>query len=189
MKKPENTDKIDWAKEIARKFLNTIPLFTKLPKDDTKIDKKFRTLAKFQTFATQIVFNHNTRFKTIADVDRAAHHIGMMILYKMFGELGTMDGAQHAATYNMLKLTEQYHANNILIDDTVNSIRHIVDAHNNGIIKPEKMNSEIDKIIDTLPDDIQDAARFKIQQMQSGANVSSLMNCSLRGGDRKSNRG
>jgi hypothetical protein len=177
-----------WAHKVARKFEGTIPVLTKLPKDGEKSDIRFRGLSRLINLASTICTVSHNRFKHVGEVHRAAHYIGMNILFNMYGKQDKNVKSYGSDMYEVLKVNEQYRAQCTLIDDMLDGARDILKAASVGIMSYEQRDANIQELIDSLPPNLRKLAASKILELRGGSNVTDIKEMTTRGGDRKSKK-
>jgi hypothetical protein len=187
----EKTGKLEesWCEKISRKYKGTIPVITKLPKDGEKSDIRFRGLSRLINLASTICTVSPKRFNNVGDVHRAAHYIGINILFNSYGRHGNLDKGYGADMYKILSVSEKYREQCIILDDMLDGVRHIISAGNNGILSRDKQNEHIDDLIDSMPNELRKLGRLKINELRGGRNITELKEMTTRGGDQKSGKG
>ena len=101
-------------------FSNTInsekiPIVTVVPKSSERREHKITTFYSLSGMAGEIL-EKSSRFKTMAEIRRAADYIGMQILYKKFTDKQNMTGNEYGyGFYEHLKRNETFYQRTQLI--------------------------------------------------------------------------
>lgn len=174
-----------WCSKIANNFMDKMPIITKLPKDGEKSDIRFRGLSRLINLASTICQVSHTRFKHPGEVHRAAHYIGMNILFNMYG-MEKKDKGYGAKLYAVIQANEKYRTQCILLDDVLTSVRDVMKAARDGVMNMPEQKEKLDELVDAMPKELKKLTINKIKELRDGKNITELYENVSRGGDRKS---
>jgi len=177
----------NWASKISREFVDQLPVISKLPKDGEKSDIRFRGLSRLINLASTICQVSYQRFKHVGEVHRAAHYIGMNILFCLYGSPEKIDKTYGNKLYAVLKHNEIYRTQCILLDDVLSGAVDILKAARDGVITFNEQDEKLSELVDAMPEEMRNLARNKMKELRNGKNISDLTLCTVTGGDRKSN--
>ncbi len=176
-----------WGSQIARKFGGKLPVLSKLHKDGEKSDIRFRSLSRLVNLAATICQVSSFKFNHPGEVHRAAHYIGMHVLFNMFGDADKVgfDKTYGSKIYKVLQANEAYRIQCILLDDVLNGARNLLNALRDGILKPAECEEKVAELIDAMPKELRTLTRNKVKELSSGRNVTELRFNASRGGDQR----
>jgi hypothetical protein len=186
----ENVDKENPWHKVALKACedldSQIPMMTGIAKGEEKADIHFKCLGRLWRMA-DIIRTNSRRFKTITDVNRSAHYLGLMMLYQLFkDEIG--NNIVGNSIFKRLTMMEPYYSELILIDTFVDGIFDLKEMWAKGIISESKFRDKCDELKESLPDSLHPLCDQKFKQMIAGAKITSLYEMETRGGDTRGKR-
>ena len=176
-----------WA-EIALQAIvdagEKLPCMARNVRGDDKADFRFRYLNRIASMCEVIKDCNGNRFKTSADVYRAAMYIGVHMLY-----IHTRDESKHSSNlgdflYHLCQAAEWENTQLIWFDFYTEQIFRMWTAYKKGIQKREKMEKRVNDIIASIPENLQELARHKFEQIKQGEKITNLMECDTWGGKR-----
>jgi hypothetical protein len=150
---------------IAQDYWGQIPIVSSLPKSERTEDVHFKCMARIKTLAERIAFLAKERFTTPSHVHRAAHYLGMSILYHLFCD-DANDGGKAAVVYETLKRSEEVQQSMEQIERVLSAVRGLLEGQELGIISADQVEKHIKGIVDVLPENTRDSARALIEKVR-----------------------
>jgi hypothetical protein len=157
MKLPESTesDRSEWKQPWTDRlniFGADIPVIVGVPKDEATDKISFSTFSRLRRMAEIIRENNRQKFKTTADVIRAAFYIGIHVLYVMF-ENGNGDQFGQGL-YDFMQRNEAYYRKNQVLDDVVLEIKRLSEVMDKQYITWDEFLGNVETIIKQAPPEI-----------------------------------
>ena len=156
---------------IAEQFGAEIPIMKDLPRDEKSISIGFSVMSRVKLMADKIVSKLD-RFDLQADVHRAAHYLGLFILYNILvDDLGDF---KYKSVYDNLMNLEEINSQYQIVNDATYTMRKIYKNFRSGLMSASDMNRKMDEIIGELPENLQELTRSKKEMIISGATLNEI---------------
>jgi hypothetical protein len=154
--------------KIADEFSEEIPIMSSLPKDERSDELHFRCMPRIKALAERIAFMPETKFVTPSHVHRAAHYLGVSILYHLFA---SNRNTKIAALWEAIMSSEETLNHLEQMDQVLATVRGLFDSLHVGIISSEEVDKKIDSMIEALPENTQHSTKVLVEQMRSRIDV------------------
>ncbi len=187
LKEPKDS----WAKKISdylKKQNIGLPIVSRFEKGDEKTGIHFSVYNRIIRIG-QLLKDRTKRFKTMNDVHRAGHYIGVMLLYQIYyGEINNGIPVD-ADLHKMIKVREKHLYMLDRLEGALNSADILNKSYLAGLITEQQFNDGIEEFECYLPNNISKAFCEKIKQLKAGEKVSSLVDFKTGWGGKREGSG
>ena len=179
--------KDSWSRDIVEQFNEAIPILSKIPKGVEQHHFSVNGFAKDHQLAQAIAY-HTNRFGSPAEVERAALHIGVPIIYHMakFSEGTIHDKA--ARLLNTFSDMEPIYYKQEIMDEILLNVKYTRDCCRSGLISTSEFAEKISEVLNeaksTFDESFCELLKAKIEDLADGKNVTELTTCRTHGGVR-----
>ena len=137
--------------KIAEQFGKDIPVVKNIPRSEQVTHINFKCIGRIANIGDQIATKH-PMIKTRSDIHRAAHYLGMSILYHIL--IDDIGGSNENINqdYNIVIELEKLAVKYQNIYDVTSVIEKIHNAVKYGIIDKQEAKSKIENILDKVPE-------------------------------------
>jgi len=152
LKKSAKTD-FDLAQsiyqKIAEEYSQDIRVVGSLPKDEPSDQLHFWCRRNVKSLGDRIAMTNSKRFNTPSNVHRAAHYMGMLIIYHLFAE--GKDDSVAASFYQTLAEIERVTTHLDEIEQAVVSVKKLFWGKKVKLYPEEKFQKHLKSILDHFP--------------------------------------
>ena len=182
-----SNNKDSWSRKIAADHHEDIPILTKIPKGVDQHHFSFNGFAKDHNLAQAIAY-HVKRFGSPAEIERAALHIGVHIIYHM---VNSDEGSIHEKAARIMKTfssMEPIYYKQEIMDEIIFNVKHTHDCMRSGLISDREFAEKVSEVQEnariTFDDSFCELLKAKISDIINGKSPTELTTCRTHGGVR-----
>jgi hypothetical protein len=152
-----NFDDIDWQ-EVD------LPIITSIRKDE-KSQKIGMSVMKNLIGIAEMIMTNSGRFRTITEVHRAAHYLGIRILGKLYSQKNKKDPTvlYGSSFYDYLVRNEKLFKQGDIVDNVMIELNRMMNNLRENTITVKRVKRSIKQLIDSIPEDIKEDVKERIK--------------------------
>jgi hypothetical protein len=173
-------EKPKWVEDALSACDGRIPVMTRNRSDVPKAKVGISVMQRLVRLA-EIMRHESPRFGTAGEVHRAAHYLGMSILYELFIRKDAEVKAKYESFYEAIQAEEELLADMLQLDDFSTAVKNMRKAFQWGLLKPEQLEKKVNNLVSAVPKRLQKIARQKVGEVLDKGTVKGMFTNSWGG--------